>query len=303
MKLLTHSISKEAGLRLDVCISAVFPELTRSAAQRLIAEGAVLVDGKHQKSNYRLKAGQQIEVRVPDPVPTDNLAEDIPLNVVYEDSDIIVIDKSAGMVVHPAAGNRSGTLVNALLYHVDDLAGVGGEERPGIVHRLDKDTSGLLVVAKNDKSLLFLQHQLATRTMGREYLAIVHGRFKQEAGTISAPIGRHPTRRKEMAVVSDGRPAITHYQVLEDYHLYTLLSCKLDTGRTHQIRVHMSHIGHPVVGDTVYGPRKAPFDLSRQMLHARKLTLLHPTTKETMEFLSEVPFAIAELIQRLRKKR
>ncbi|MBT9158564.1 MAG: Ribosomal large subunit pseudouridine synthase D [Firmicutes bacterium] len=296
-----HTVAaEEAGQRLDVAVSRLFPDLTRSQAQRLIEMRLVTVDDRPEKNNYRLKAGQRLGVVVPHPVATETVPENIPLVVVYEDSDIVVVNKPAGLVVHPAAGNWHGTLVNALLYHIGGLSGIGGEVRPGIVHRLDKDTSGLLVVAKNDFSHLELTRQLASRAMGREYLALVHGVIRQEMGTIDIPIGRHPVHRKEMAVRQDGRPARTHFAVLERFMSYTLVRCKLDTGRTHQIRVHMNHVAHPIVGDPVYGPRQGAFGRCGQLLHAIKLTLCHPRSKEPMEFSCELPLLFAGILTKLR---
>ncbi len=279
----------DAAKRLDVYVSERFPSVTRSAAQRLIAAGLVTVDGRVLHNSYRLRAGQSVAVSLPEVKATEIVAEELPLVVVYEDSDIVVVDKPAGMVVHPAVGHRRGTLVNALLHHVRDLAGINGEERPGIVHRLDKNTSGLLVVAKHTESLLRLQQQLSSRKMGREYVALVYGCPKDARGTVNAPIGRHPTRRKEMAVVPQGRVAITHYQVKDCLGAYALITCRLETGRTHQIRVHLAYLGYPIVGDEVYGPRKAPWKLTRHMLHAAGLTLTHPMTGERMDFSSELP--------------
>ena len=293
----------EVGKRLDVALTLAFPHLTRSAIQRLIEDGNVIIEGRQERSNYKVKMDQAVVVKLPPAVPSVAQPEDLPLSVVYEDSDLIVIDKSQGMVVHPAAGHYTGTLVNALLYHVDDLSGIGGEQRPGIVHRLDKDTTGLLVVAKNDKSHVALQQQLSTRTMKREYVAIVHGSLKSDTGTVDAPIARHPQRRKEMAIVKDGRHAITHYIVEERLVGYTVVCLQLETGRTHQIRVHMASIGHPVVGDAVYGPQKPHFALPGQMLHARKLGFIHPSLGENMSFESEVPEVFVELLDKLRKKR
>lgn len=293
----------ESGLRLDIALTRLFPELTRSSIQRLIGEGKVTVDDKPERSNYKVRAGQTTVVTVPDAAPAHTQAEDIPLDIVYQDSDVLVIDKPQGMVVHPAAGNYTGTLVNALLHSVTDLSGVGGEQRPGIVHRLDKDTSGLLVVAKHDRAHVNLQRQLAVRTMTREYAAIVHGVVKLDAGTIDAPIARHPLRRKEMAIRREGRAAVTHYKVEERLMGFTMLSIKLETGRTHQIRVHMASIGHPVVGDPVYGPKKTPFVLPGQMLHARKLGFIHPTTGIVMQFESNLPGVFQNLWDNIRRKR
>jgi len=293
---------EEVGQRLDLALTRLCQELTRSQAQRLIESGQITVDGKTEKNNYRLKEGQEVQISFPQPAPAAATPEDIPLDVVYEDSDIVVINKPQGLVVHPAVGNSSGTLVNALLYHIEGLSGIGGQERPGIVHRLDKDTSGLLVVAKNDHSHLGLTRQLAERTMGREYLALAHGRFREEVGSIDLPIGRHLVERKKMTVRADGRQAKTHYMVIEHFFAYTLVLCKLDTGRTHQIRVHLCHVGHPIVGDPVYGPRENALGLSGQLLHAQKLTLLHPRTNERMEFVCELPALFQNTLARLRIK-
>jgi len=304
--ILTCVIDAElSGLRLDVALSRALVEhqITRSSLQRLIAEGHVKVEGNTERSSYKVRSGQTIAVEIPEIQVTSTEPEAITLSVVYEDSDVVVIDKPQGMVVHPAPGNYSGTLVNALLHHVDDLSGIGGEQRPGIVHRLDKDTTGLLVVAKNDRSHVALQQQLAARTMKREYIAILHGNVKKENGTVKAPIGRHPQRRKEMAVVQNGRESITHYTVEERFSGYTLTSLRLQTGRTHQIRVHMAYIGHPVVGDPVYGPKKAPFTLPGQMLHARALTFIHPTSGEELRFFSSPPAIFMHLLSNLRKTR
>lgn len=304
MKELHHVVTTEgAGKRLDVALALAFPELTRSAIQRLIEEGNVSVEGRKERRNYKVRLSQAVVLTVPAALPSAAQPEDIPLCVVYEDSDLVVINKSQGMVVHPAAGNYTGTLVNALLYYVDDLSGIGGEQRPGIVHRLDKDTTGLLVVAKNDRSHLALQQQLSTRTMKREYVAIVHGGLKTDTGTVDAPIARHPQRRKEMAIIKGGRSAVTHYVVEERLAGYTVVCLRLETGRTHQIRVHMASLGHPVVGDAVYGPQKPPFSLPGQMLHARKLGFIHPSSGEHMTFESKIPQIFAELLDKLRKKR
>ena len=289
-----------AEQRLDVWLAEQHLGLTRSHVQKLIAEGYILVDGKRSKNNHRLKPAEHLQVTIPAPEPLVAEAENLNLSVVYEDSDVVVINKPQGMVTHPAQGNYTGTLVNALLYHVRDLSGINGVMRPGIVHRLDKDTTGLLVVAKNDYAHLALAAQLKARSIRREYQALVHGGFSVEQGTISAPIARHPSLRKQMAVVAAGRKAVTHYQVLERFGIYTLLQLSLETGRTHQIRVHLTHIGHPVVGDPVYGPKRVPFHLSGQLLHAFRLTFSHPRTGETMQFTAPLPSYFSDILGRLR---
>ena len=302
---------KDAGMRLDAFVSAS-GELTRSAASRLIEEGAITVGGKPVAKNYKLRAGDEVEILLPEPTSSEAQPEDIALDVVYEDSDIIVINKPVGMVVHPAVGNEKGTLVNALLYHCgDSLSGIGGVVRPGIVHRIDKDTSGLLVVAKNDDAHNYLAERIKTHEVGRIYYALLVGNLKEEQGTVDAPIGRHPRDRKKMAVLgaSDGRSrnAVTHYEVLERYRGYCFVRCRLETGRTHQIRVHMAHLGHPLVGDVTYGGGKTKFELSNksliegQCLHAGELKLTHPRTGEDMHFKSELPREMQLLIEKLRK--
>ena len=302
---------KDAGTRLDAFVSAT-GELTRSAAARLIEEGAITVAGKPEAKNYKLRAGDEVEILLPESTPSEAQPEDIALDVVYEDGDIIVINKPVGMVVHPAAGNEQGTLVNALLYHCgDSLSGIGGVVRPGIVHRIDKDTSGLLVVAKNDDAHNYLAERIKTHEVGRIYYALLVGNLKEDQGTVDAPIGRHPRDRKKMAVLgaSDGRSrnAVTHYEVLERYRGYCFVRCELETGRTHQIRVHMAHLGHPLVGDVTYGGGKTKFELSNksliegQCLHAGELKLTHPRTGEEMHFKSELPREMQILIEKMRK--
>ena len=293
----------DVGERLDRFVS-VGAEITRSAATKLIEDGHVSVNSTRPAKNYRMRAGDSIEVSVPAPTPTEAIPENIPLDVVYEDEDIIVINKPVGMVVHPAAGNPSGTLVNALLYHCkDSLSGIGGVVRPGIVHRIDKNTSGLLVVAKNDESHLFLSEQLKGHRINRIYTAIAVGAFREERGVVDAPIGRHPVDRKRMAVIRDpalrARDAVTHWSVQAtgecDGTTFSLLRCELETGRTHQIRVHMASIGHPLLGDDVYGGDKTKFEAKRksqitgQCLHAGELQLVHPRTKERMTFTAPMP--------------
>ncbi len=301
---------EDAGTRLDTYLAAALG-VSRSAVERLLDEGNVCVTGGNAVKNSRLRGGEQISVTLPDPVPAEALPEDIPLDVVYEDADIIVINKPSGMVVHPAAGNESGTLVNALLHHCrGSLSGVGGVERPGIVHRIDKDTSGLLVVAKHDAAHNALAEQLKTHTVARVYYAIAIGNLREDHGTVHAPIGRHPTDRKRMAITrreGEGKDAITHYEVLERYGTFTYLKCKLETGRTHQIRVHMASLGHPLLGDPVYGGNGTRFEalhrklLHGQCLHAGELTLLHPRTGEEMHFTAPAPADFAALLEILRR--
>ena len=297
--------AEEKGQRLDVFVVERFPELSRSHVQKLIEQGNVLVDGSVRKANYKLRGGEVVQVTVPQAEPISVEPEDIPLDILYEDKDIIVVNKARGMVVHPASGVYSGTLVNALLYHCRDLSGINGEIRPGIVHRLDKDTSGVMVCAKNDTAHLDLAEQIRTKTAHRTYWAIVHGNIKEEAGIIKGDIGRHPTDRKKMAIVREnGKPAVTHFKVLERFGEYTLVECKLETGRTHQIRVHMTSIGHPLVNDPKYGPKKSsPFAINGQALHSLQLTLTHPVTKEEMTFTAPIPTDMEKILTGLRNKR
>lgn len=293
--------------RLDVYVSRECG-ITRSSAQNLIDDGLVLVNGRVENKNYRLKEGDNIEIEEQEMKELDVQEENIPLDIVYEDQDIIVINKPSGMVVHPAPGNESGTLVNALLYHCkDSLSGINGVIRPGIVHRIDKDTSGLLVVAKNDESHVFLSSLLKEHGIKRVYHALVVGHYKESKGTVNAPIARHTVDRKKMAVVQGGREAITHYEVIEEYPSFTYAKFQLETGRTHQIRVHTSFIGHPILGDTVYGGGKTTFEknnkglLDGQILHAKVLSFPHPRTREIVTFESELPDNFKELLERLRK--
>ena len=297
--------AEEKGQRLDVFVVERFPELSRSHVQKLIEQGNVLVDGSVRKANYKLRGGEAVQVTVPQAEPISVEPEDIPLDILYEDKDIIVVNKARGMVVHPASGVYSGTLVNALLYHCQDLSGINGEIRPGIVHRLDKDTSGVMVCAKNDTAHLDLAEQIRTKTAHRTYWAIVHGNIKEEAGIIKGDIGRHPTDRKKMSIVREnGKPAVTHFKVLERFGDYTLVECKLETGRTHQIRVHMTSIGHPLVNDPKYGPKKSsPFAINGQALHSLQLTLTHPVTKEEMTFTAPLPTDMEKILTGLRNKR
>ena len=287
------------GDRIDKYLAKVFSDQSRSYLQGLIEKGNILVNDKCVKSNYKLKIYDEVKVTIPEPLILKAEAEDIPLNIVYEDSDVIVVNKPQGMVVHPAPGNYSGTLVNGLLYHCKDLSTINGVIRPGIVHRIDKDTSGILVVAKNDNSHNFLSEQLRDHSMKREYYAVVEGRLKNDKGTIDKPLGRNKKDRLKMGIVEGIRRAVTHYEVLERYNNTTLIKCILETGRTHQIRVHMASIGHPLIGDPLYGFKKQKFKLEGQMLHAKILGFIHPTTKEYMEFSSELPGYFQELIEKL----
>ena len=308
---MTFTVSREdAGKRLDAFL-AEKTELSRSAAARLAESGAVTVCGIKREKKHPLKEGDVIELEIPEAEEYEAEPENIPLDVVYEDNDIIVINKPSGMVVHPAPGNYTGTLVNALLYHCrDSLSGIGGVMRPGIVHRIDKDTSGLLVVAKNDFAHKALSEELSYHGIEREYHALVKGGFKAESGTVDLPIGRHPVDRKKMAVLKNdptAREAVTHYEVIASYGQVTYLRLKLETGRTHQIRVHMSHLGHALIGDEVYGSNKIPFEkqhaslLDGQILHAKRLSLTHPKTGERMTFECELPDNFKKLIEILNK--
>lgn len=282
---------EQAGTRIDVAVSELVPDLTRNGAQKLLLEDRVSVNGSSVSKNYKLKAGDRVMVTVPEPTLLDVKPENIPLTIVYEDDDLLVVDKPKGMVVHPAAGNPDGTLVNALMAHCgDSLSGINGVIRPGIVHRIDKDTSGLLIVAKNDFAHLHLAEQIKEHSFTREYRAIVHGNLREDQGTVDAPIGRSPKDRKKMAVTDkNSRTAVTHYEVLERFPQYNYIQCRLETGRTHQIRVHMAYLGHPVAGDLVYGPKNTPKQLNGQCLHAGLIGFVHPRTGEYMEFTSELP--------------
>ena len=299
------------GERIDSYLSGSL-SMTRSVVAKLCESGMITVDGKSIAKNYKLKGGEMVEVIIPPAEPSEAMPENIPLDVVYEDEDIIVINKPSGMVVHPAAGNTSGTLVNALLYHCgNSLSGIGGVVRPGIVHRIDKDTSGLLVVAKNDDAHLFLSQQIKEHNVSRIYYAIACGSLKNDEGTVNAPIGRHPIDRKKMAIIRDpdksSKEAITHYRVLERFNGYTLVECKLETGRTHQIRVHMASLGHALLGDEVYGNDKIKLGqaaralIDGQCLHAGELVLTHPRTKKLMHFKSPMPNNMVELVEKLRR--
>ena len=290
------------GERIDKYLSSAFEGQSRSYLQGLIEKGNVLVNNKNVKSNYKLKVFDEIVVTLPEPLELKVEAEDIPLDIVYEDKDVIVVNKPQGMVVHPAPGNYNGTLVNALLYYCKDLSSINGIIRPGIVHRIDKDTTGILVVAKNDKAHNFLSDQLRDHSMKREYFALVEGRIKEDNGVIDKPLGRNKKDRLKIGIVPDGRRAVTHYEVVERFNSTTLIKCVLETGRTHQIRVHMASIGHPLVGDPLYGFKKQKFKLEGQMLHAKTLGFIHPTTKEYMEFTSELPEYFKKLLEKLEKE-
>ncbi len=284
--------------RLDVFVAAV-AELSRSRAAGLIEESNVTVNSVVSAKNVKLKSGDRVEITLPEPVLYDVKAENIPLDIVYEDSDLLVVNKPKGMVVHPAVGNYEGTLVNALMYHCgDSLSGINGVMRPGIVHRIDKNTSGLLMVAKNDAAHAGLAEQIKEHSFTREYAAIVYGNIKSDCGRIDAPIDRHPIKRKQMAVVKGGREAVTDYEVVERLNGFTYLRLKLYTGRTHQIRVHMAHIGHPVAGDDVYGPKKVITELNGQCLHAKRVGFIHPVKGEYMEFDSQLPDYFQKFLKR-----
>ena len=292
-----------SGERLDAFLSRALPEISRSAAQKLIAEGNVLLDGKPAKKNDRLEPGQTVSVTIPEPKPVDVTPTEMQLDIVYEDEDVAVINKPKGLVVHPAAGHQDDTLVNGLLYAMgDSLSGINGELRPGIVHRIDKDTSGLLAIAKNDLAHAVLASQLKDHTMARTYEAIVCGNLKEDSGTVDAPIGRHPTERKKMCVTQrNSKPAVTHWEVVKRYRGYTHIRCHLETGRTHQIRVHMAYIGHPILGDTVYGHKKPELGQNSQCLHAGGLRFLHPRTGEPVELTCPLPEEFVRMLDKLRR--
>ena len=296
-----HLRVEQAGRRADQFLADSLPQLTRSAAQKLLEDGAVTLNGKPVKKNYKTVPGDELVVALPDPAPVDIVPQDIPLDVVYEDEDVIAVNKPVGLVVHPAAGHPDGTLVNALLYHCgESLSGINGALRPGIVHRIDRDTSGLIIAAKNDFAHLALAAQLQDHSMYREYEAVCVGNLKEDQGTVNAPIARHPTDRKKMAVnFLQGREAITHWTVLERFPGYTHIQCRLETGRTHQIRVHMAHTGHPLLGDVVYGSKKPWPGLAGQCLHAQRLSFVHPRTGERMTLECPLPDWFQEVLTKL----
>jgi 23S rRNA pseudouridine1911/1915/1917 synthase len=292
----------EAGVRIDRYLSDQCQDISRSYLQKLLKEQSVLVEEKPVKNNYKVNAGDRISLTLPELREPEILPEEIPLDIVYEDKDIILINKPKGMVVHPAAGHYSGTLVNGLMSHCrSELSGINGVMRPGIVHRIDMDTTGVLIVCKNDMAHNSISEQLKEHSITRRYAAIVHGVLKEDEGTINAPIGRHPIDRKKMSInEKNGREAITHYRVLERFKQFTYIECQLETGRTHQIRVHMASIGHPLLGDSVYGPAKCPFRLNGQTLHAGVLGIIHPRTGKYMEFTAPLPDYFEELLRKLR---
>lgn len=304
MEDMIYTVTAEAvGERLDVFIVNRNSEFSRSHIQKRITEGAITINGKPVKANYKLRSGDNIVMRIPEAQPIEIIPEAIPLDILYEDQDVIVINKARGMVVHPAAGHYSGTLVNALLYHCRDLSGINGEIRPGIVHRLDKDTSGVMIAAKNDAAHISLAEQIKNKTATRKYLAIVHGNIKEESGIIEGSIGRHPTDRKKMAIVSaGGKEAVTEFRVLERFGNATLVECSLRTGRTHQIRVHMTYIGHPLLGDPKYCRQKTLFKIKGQALHSKTLTFSHPTTGQEMCFQAALPEDMEKILKNLRHK-
>lgn len=290
-----------AGERLDKYLSSQMTDFTRNAVAKLIADGNVAVNGSIVNKNYKCRENDEISVTVPDAVPLEAEAEDIPLDIVYEDKDLLVVNKQKGMVVHPAAGNYTGTLVNALLYHCkDSLSGINGVIRPGIVHRIDKDTSGLLIVAKNDLSHIHLAQQIKEHSFSRAYQAVVYGNIKEDEGTVNLPIGRSPKDRKKMAVTDkNSKNAVTHFQVIKRYGDFTHIRCVLETGRTHQIRVHMAYLGHPLAGDGVYGPKKVIKSLNGQCLHAGEIGFVHPTSGEYMEFKADLPDYFTDFLYKL----
>lgn len=297
------TVENQEGERIDRYLSEEMEDRSRSYIQKLIKDQYVIVNQKPVKANYRLSLGDMVEITLPEAKEPDIIPENIPLDILYEDQDIIIVNRPKQMVVHPAPGHYSGTLVNALMYHCgQELSGINGTMRPGIVHRIDMDTTGSLIVCKNDMAHQSLSEQLKVHSIKRVYVAIVHGNIKEDNGTVNAPIGRHPTERKKMSIhTKNGRNAITHYKVLERFGEYTYIQCELETGRTHQIRVHMASIGHPLVGDQVYGPRKCPFPkLQGQTLHAKTLGIIHPRTGEYLEINAPLPDYFIELLDRLR---
>ena len=300
MEKLTFTNDK-TGERIDALLPHIVPELTRSAAQKLVENGDVTVNGAPVRKNYKSAAGDVIEICLPEPEPTELLPQDIPLDVIYEDDDVIVVNKPRGMVVHPAPGHPDGTLVNALLFHCgNSLSGIGGEKRPGIVHRIDMDTSGLIIAAKNDTAHQSLSAQLSDHSMFRVYEAVVYGHMRENSGTVNAPIARHPVDRKRMAISPrGGREAVTHWEVIARYKGFSHIRCRLETGRTHQIRVHMERIGHPIAGDLVYGKKKPEKGLSGQCLHARELEFTHPRSGELVHLTCPLPQYFLDFLAKL----
>lgn len=294
-------LESQAGIRIDKFLAEELPELSRSYVQKLIKEEQITVNGKIVKANYKLSPEDLVVVFQPELKEPDILAENIPLDILYEDSDILIVNKPKGMVVHPSAGHYTGTLVNALMYYCkDDLSGINGVMRPGIVHRIDMDTTGSLLVCKNDYAHQNIAEQLKTHDIKRVYHAVVHGVLKEDEGTIDAPIGRHPVERKKMSINhKNGKEAVTHYKVMKRFRNYTYIQCQLETGRTHQIRVHMASIKHPLLGDVVYGPAKCPFKLQGQTLHAKTIGILHPRTNEYLEIDAPLPEYFSELLKKL----
>lgn len=291
----------DVGKRIDVFAAENYEELSRSGLKKIIDTGGVTVNNNTVKANYKLRTGDIVTMNIPESVPLEIIPQNIPLDILYEDDDVIVINKPQGMVVHPAPGHYTDTLVNALLYHCgDSLSGINGIMRPGIVHRIDMDTSGVIMAAKNNNAHRSLALQLAEHSITRKYNAIVYNNIKEDEGTIDKPLGRNPSDRKKMAVVPGGRRAVTHYRVLDRLGKFTYIEAQLETGRTHQIRVHMTYAGHPLLGDSVYGPKKQPFNLKGQVLHARVLGFVHPVTGEYMEFESPLPEYFQKLLERCR---
>lgn len=301
MTAVTYTMEEQQqGERIDKAVSSVQTEWSRTQISNWLTEGIVKVNGGTVKSNYKVKIGDVVEVTVPEAEPLDVIAENLDLDIVYEDADVLVVNKPKGMVVHPAPGHLSGTLVNGLMHHCQDLSGINGILRPGIVHRIDKDTSGLLMVAKNDVAHVSLVDQLVKKTVTRKYTALVHGHIAHDKGTIDAPIGRDQKDRQKQAVVDNGKHAVTHFQVIERFGEFTLVECRLETGRTHQIRVHMKYIGYPLVGDPKYGPKKT-IDFDGQVLHAGVLGFVHPVSGEYLEFEAPLPADFVQLVDELRK--
>lgn len=301
MEIIEIFADEEDNDRIDIFLAQELNEISRTYVQRLIKDGLVRVNDRLVKPKYLVNEGDHILVQLPEPKNLEIVSEDIPIDIIYEDEDIAIVNKPQGMVVHPAPGNYSGTLVNALLFHLNNLSTINGIIRPGIVHRIDKDTSGLLMIAKNNYSHSFLSEQLKEHSITRKYLALVDGNIKEDKGTINAPIGRHPVDRKKMTVTeNNSKEAVTHFTVLERFFDYTLIQAQLETGRTHQIRVHMSFIKHPVTGDPVYGSKNQKFRLNGQLLHAKTLGFIHPRTKEYIEFSSELPNHFIDVLSNLR---